>query len=196
MWVASPGPATCYGRGMTTDYPEHLEHRILWQGQPVLIRPVRADDATRYIDQFHTVSDDDLRFRFLRTMRQLPNALIRHLTEIDYERHMAFVAEGLKGDLMAITRLVQDGCRKSAEFAIIVRTDLQRQGLGTLMQNRLLDYATSLGLNEVWGLIDGENRKALSLFDKLGFSRGFSFDSPFARVVKVLAPYNPITSAT
>lgn len=181
---------------MTTGYPDHLVHRILWRGQEVLIRPIRADDAARYVDQIHTCSEDDLRFRFLRTMRQLPSALLRHLTEIDYERHMAFVAEGLKGDLMAITRLVQDGCRKSAEFAIIVRSDLQRQGLGTLMQNRLLDYAASLGLSEVWGLVDWDNRKALSLVEKLGFSKGFTFDCPFAKVVKVLAPYNPITSAT
>jgi len=93
----------------------------------------------------------------------------------------------VRGDLMAVTRLVRDRLEKSAEYAIIVRTDLQKQGLGTLMQNMLLEYAENLGLNEVWGIIDTENRRALSLTDKLGFSRMFQAGLPFVRVVKSLA---------
>ena len=100
---------------------------------------------------------------------------------------MAFVVEGLKGDIMAVTRLVRDGCKKSAEYAIIVRSDLQKQGLGTLAQKLLLDYAAGLGLGEVWGLMDTENRRALNLATKLGFSRVFQFGLPFVRVVKSLA---------
>jgi acetyltransferase len=100
---------------------------------------------------------------------------------------MAFVAEGVKGDILAVTRLVRDRLEKSAEYAIIVRTDLQTQGLGTLMQKMLLEYAAELGLNEVWGVVDGENRRALNLADKLGFSRMFQAGLPFVRVVKSLA---------
>ena len=32
---------------------------------------------------------------------------IAHFTEIDYDDTMAFVAEGVRGDIMAITRLVR-----------------------------------------------------------------------------------------
>jgi RimJ/RimL family protein N-acetyltransferase len=54
------------------------------------------------------------------------------------------------------------------------------------MQERLLDYAAGLGLNEVWGLIDDENRKGLNLAEKLGFTPGFVAGLPFVRVVKAL----------
>jgi acetyltransferase len=131
-------------------------------------------------------SIEDLRFRLLNGIRHVSQVLISRFTVIDYEETMAFVAEGVKGDIMAVTRLVRDGCRRSAEFAIIVRTDLQKQGLGTLMQKLLLDYAAGLGLDEVWGLVDAENRKALSLTDRLGFIRTFHIDLPFVRVVKAL----------
>jgi acetyltransferase len=123
----------------------------------------------------------------LNGIRQVSQQLIAQFTQIDYEQTMAFVAESLKGEIMAVTRLVQDGCKKSAEYAIIVRTDLQKQGLGTLMQSLLLEYAADLGLSEVWGVIDDQNRKALNLATRLGFTRGFMAGLPFVRVVKSLA---------
>ena len=171
---------------MSQIYPRHLMREVWWRGEKLLVRPVRADDGAGYADAAKHCSIEDIRFRLLNGVRQVSHQLIARFTHIDYEQTMAFVAEGIKGDLLAITRLVRDGCRKSAEFAIIVRSDLQRQGLGTLMQNMLLDYAGDLGLDEVWGLIDCENRKALGLAEKLGFSRGFEAGIPFARVVKAL----------
>lgn len=171
---------------MSSIYPHHLIREVLWRGEQLLVRPVRAEDAAGYAAAATHCSIEDIRFRLLNGIRNVSQALIARFTEIDYERTMAFVAEGVKGDILAVTRLVQDSCRRSAEYAIIVRTDLQRQGLGTLMQNLLLDYAAELGLKEIWGLVDCENRKALNLFAKLGFTRGFEIGHPFARVVKAL----------
>ena len=171
---------------MPSIYPSHLIRHVLWRGEELLIRPVRRDDAAGYAAAAEKCSLEDISFRLMRGIRAVSQQLIARFTEIDYERTMAFVAEGVRGDLMAITRLVRDGCRASAEYAIIVRTDLQRQGLGTLMQELLLDYAKGLGLDEVWGLVDTENRKGLALIDRLGFSRSFHIDLPCIRVAKVL----------
>ena len=172
---------------MSPIYPAHLVRQVIWRGEQLLIRPVRKEDAAGYIAAAKHCSLEDISFRLLRGIREVSQQLIARFTEIDYEQTMAFVAENMKGDIMAITRLVRDGCNKSAEYAIIVRTDLQRQGLGTLMQERLLDYAAACGLEEVWGLIDSENRKGLSLADRLGFRRSFVMGVPFVRVVKALA---------
>lgn len=171
---------------MSPVYPSHLIRQVLWRGEQLLIRPVRAEDAAGYAAAAVHCSIEDIRFRLLNGIRHVSQALIAKFTEIDYDVTMAFVAESVKGDILAATRLVREGCRKSAEIAIIVRTDLQRKGLGTLMQKLMLDYAAELGLDQVWGLIDCENRKALNLMEKLGFSRRFEIGLPFARVVKVL----------
>jgi acetyltransferase len=167
-------------------YPTHLIREVLWRGEKLLVRPVRADDAAGYAAAAKHCSIEDIRLRLMNGIRNVSQQLIAKFTQIDYEQTMAFVAEGVRGDLLAITRLVQDGLEKSAEYAIIVRSDLQKQGLGTLMQNMLLEYATELGLKEVWGVIDGENRRALRLADKLGFNRMFQAGLPFVRVVKAL----------
>jgi acetyltransferase len=171
---------------MAAIYPSHLVRQVVWRGERVLVRPVKADDAAGYVAAAKQCSLEDISFRLLRGIRVVSQQLIARFTDIDYERTMAFVAEGVRGDILAITRLVRDGLNKSAEYAIIVRTDLQRQGLGTLMQGLLLDYAAGIGLDEVWGLIDTENRKALGLIDRLGFSRSFHIDLPFIRVAKAL----------
>jgi len=171
---------------MSPLYPSHLVRQVLWRGEALLIRPVRKDDAAGYAAAAAQCSLEDLSFRLLRGVREISQQLIARFTEIDYDQTMAFVAERVTGEICAVTRLVQDHCRKSAEYAIIVRSDLQRQGLGTLMQSLLLDYAGSCGLEEVWGLIDSENRKGLSLADRLGFARGWMMDVPFVRVVKAL----------
>lgn len=167
-------------------YPSHLVRQVLWRGEQLLIRPVRVEDAAGYAEAAQRCSIEDISARLMRGLRQVSQQLIARFTEIDYDQTMAFVAEGVRGDIQAITRLVRDGCRKSAEFAIIVRTDLQRQGLGTLMQSQLLEYAKGLGLEEIWGLVDGDNRKALGLIDRLGFTRSFHIDLPFVRVAKAL----------
>lgn len=171
---------------MAAIYPSHLIRQVVWRGEHVLVRPVKSDDAAGYVAAARYCSLEDVSFRLLRGIREVSQQLVARFIDIDYERTMAFVAEGVKGDILAVTRLVRDGCRKSAEYAIIVRTDLQRQGLGTLMQTMMLDYATGLGLNEVWGLIDSENRKALGLIDRLGFTRSFHVGIPFIRVAKAL----------
>jgi len=171
---------------MPANYPAHLIRQVLWRGEQLLVRPVRVEDAAGYAAAAKRCSLEDISFRLMRGIREVSQQLIARFTEIDYDATMAFVAEGVKGDILAITRLVRDTCRTSAEYAIIVRTDLQRQGLGTLMQNQLLEYAKSLGLEEVWGVIDTENRKALGLMDRLGFTRSFHIDLPFVRVAKAL----------
>jgi acetyltransferase len=171
---------------MSPIYPSHLIRHVLWRGEQLLVRPVRVEDVAGYMAAAMHCSLEDISARLLRSIRAVSQQLIARFTEIDYEQTMAFVAEGMKGDILAVTRLARDACNKSAEYAIIVRTDLQRQGLGTLMQTLLLDYATSLGLDEVWGLIDTENRKALGLMDRLGFTRSFHIDLPFVRVAKAL----------
>ena len=191
-WPQFPRPApfrlvaTLLWSVMSPIYPAHLVRQVIWRGEQLLIRPVRKEDAAGYVAAASRCSLEDISFRLLRGIREVSQQLIARFTEIDYEQTMAFVAEGVKGDIMAVTRLVQDGCKKSAEYAIIVRTDLQRQGLGTLMQNMLLEYAKGLGLKEVWGVVDTENRKALSLNDRFGFTRSFHIDLPFVRVAKAL----------
>jgi GNAT superfamily N-acetyltransferase len=94
-------------------------------------------------------------------MHRLSEGLAAQLTQIDYEQHMAFVAENLKGEIVAVARFARDTLKKSAECAVIVRTDLQRRGLGSQMHGLIEDYAISRGITELWGVVAPDNLRAL-----------------------------------
>jgi acetyltransferase len=169
-----------------TTYPDFLSQHINWYGSRLLVRPVCPDDAPRFVAASFLCSAEDLRFRFLNSIRRLSERLAAQLTQIDYEQHMAFVAENLKGEVVAVARFARDTLKKSAECAVIVRTDLQRHGLGSMMHKLLEDYAVTRGITEFWGVVDQDNARALSFFHQLNFSASFRIDLPFVHIAKSL----------
>ena len=57
-----------------------------------------------------------------------------------------------------------------AEFAMIVRSDLKRQGLGRLLLDKIVRYARSRGLNQLVGSVLRENSGMLELTRGCGFA--------------------------
>lgn len=74
----------------------------------------------------------DLRMRFHGTIGAISGARAARLSQIDYDREMVLVAEERDTALGGVVRLVFDPDFITAEAAIIVRSDLQGRGLGTL----------------------------------------------------------------
>jgi acetyltransferase len=95
--------------------------------------------------------------------------MLKRLTQLDYDREMAFVALGPAGDLAGIARISADPDHESAEFGILVRSDLQGHGLGAALLAHLIDYARSDGLTRIEGMILDENRRMIELARELGF---------------------------
>ena len=48
------------------------------------------------------------------------------LSQIDYDREMAFVAEDADGEVLGVARIAGDPQNEEAEFALMVRSDRQR----------------------------------------------------------------------
>ena len=67
-------------------------------------------------------------------------------------------------------RIAADPDNQKAEFALTVRSDMKGRGIGTLMLTRMLDYARSRGIGEVFGDILDENKRMLAVCQDLGFS--------------------------
>jgi len=75
------------------EYPQHLvRQRVLFDGTPVTIRPIRPEDSGMEQEFVRHLSDDSRYFRFMGSLRELPLKKLRFFTNIDYQRHMAFVA--------------------------------------------------------------------------------------------------------
>ena len=108
--------------------------------------------------------------RFFGPMRELTHELAARLTQIDYDRDMAFLLlDGAK--LLGVGRLAADPGFEQAEFALVVASDRQGHGYGALLLAHVLEYAKARGISRVIGHILRENHKMLELAKRLGFKR-------------------------
>lgn len=172
------GPAEAAVPPAIRPYPEHLVHSAtLEDGSTVTVRPIRPEDEPGIADMLARSSLEDLRLRFFAPIRQLSHESAARMTQIDYGREMAFVAAD-DGGLLGVSRLVGDPEGETAEFAILVRTDRQKIGLGERLMNDLIDYARDRGIAVLHGTVMTENRRMLALCDKLGFRRSSVPDDP------------------
>ncbi len=145
-------------------------HVSLRDGTPVLLRPLKPEDAKLYPDFLAEVTGDDLRLRFFAPMREVSHALIDKLIHYDPARAMAFIAiEEPSGKMLGVVRLHDDPNGRDAEFAILVRSRLKGHGLGWLMMKHVIGYAKDKGLRTVHGQVLTENATMLQMCEELGF---------------------------
>ncbi len=152
-------------------YPKELEHReeIPGMGEYVL-RPVRPQDAAAFNRFFARLAPDDVRLRFFSPLRSLPANLLARLTQIDYDRDMAFVLFDATDEIMGVAHFAADPDKQRAEYAVLVRSDLKGHGIGRVLMQRIIAYAKRSGIGELFGDVLEENAMMLSLCRELGCS--------------------------
>jgi acetyltransferase len=154
-------------------YPTELEQWITWQGQPLLLRPIKPEDGLAHIAFFNALDPEDVRYRMFIRMRELQPAQLARLTQIDYDRDMAFIATRKRADgqfeTLGVVRAMADPDNEKAEFAIIVRSDVKGQGLGSLLMSKLIDYCRSRCTLEIVGEALPQNIGVLNLVRRFGF---------------------------
>jgi acetyltransferase len=69
-----------------------------------------------------------------------------------------------------VGRLAADPDYSRAEYAILVRSDLQGRGLGWSLMEHLLAYARAEGLGKIEGFVLADNTEMLSMVREFGFS--------------------------
>ena len=151
-------------------YPRALDTVVpLPDGTEMHLRPVRPDDATILRKFLEAVSPEDIRARFHGALRDF-GALTVRLTQIDYDREIALVGFRAGDPLpLGVVRLHADPDGGSAEFAILVRSDLHGHGLGTTLMRRIIDVARERGLRRLVGSVLRDNARMLRLVRDLGF---------------------------
>jgi len=153
-------------------YPDQLERHVDSPLGPLVLRPIRPEDAPAHQAFFHALTPEDVHFRMFGLMRELPPAQLARFTQIDYAREMAFIAtrHGDRGDeTLGVVRAGIDPDDIAAEFAIVVRSDLKGRGLGRLLMDCLLDYCRGRGLARVHGTALAANTRMHELARACGF---------------------------
>ena len=105
--------------------------------------------VAQHVDFFNALDPDDVRYRVFMRMREIQPSQLARLTQIDYDREMAFVAicerDPGRSETLGVVRAIADPDNVTAEFAIIVRSDLKGKGLGPILVKKVVDYCRSRG---------------------------------------------------
>jgi acetyltransferase len=163
-------------------YPQEWEQWVTWQDAPLLLRPIKPEDGAQHVAFFDALDPEDVRYRMFIRQRELQPSQLARLTQIDYDREIAFIAtrKGEDGawETLGVARAVADPDNVMAEFAIIVRSDLKAHGLGRLLMTRLLDYCRQRGTQSITGQALSHNLRVLNLVRSFGFVISPAPDEP------------------
>ncbi len=154
-------------------YPDELIESMRWHSESVTLRPIRPEDAAQHLEFLKMLQPEDLRLRLFSTRRELAPGELARLTQIDYAREMAFIAVRAMPDgteqTLGTVRTVIDPDNTEAEFAIIVRSDLKRQGIGQMLMTKLISFLTERGTQRVVGDVMRSNSAVQTLLKDVGF---------------------------
>lgn len=166
-------------------YPTEWERQLqLKDGWKVCVRPMRPDDEPAIIRLLQNVSREDLRLRFFHSVKEFSHQFVGRLTQLDYARAMAFVAlDPVSKEVIGVVRLHSDSRYETAEYAILLRSELKGKGLGWALMQLLIEYARAEGLKSLYGEVLNENTTMLEMCRELGFKVASDPDEPHMSVV-------------
>ena len=156
-------------------YPRELEEPLkLRTGREVLLRPIRPEDQPAHEAFVSKLTSEDLRFRFLGVNRDIQPSEMARLTQIDYDREMAFIAvapdERGEQETLGVVRTYSNPDNTRAEFAVMVRSDLKGLGLGSALLRKMIRYCQARGTQMLVGQVLADNDAMLHLVRKVGFT--------------------------
>jgi acetyltransferase len=160
-------------------YPQELEQWFsLRSGRRVLLRPYRAGDEKAYRDLFSKLTIQDIWFRYFSILKDAPQFELNKFRNINYAADLIFIANamgrGKAPKVIGVVGLSFDNKLSIAEFALIVRTDQKRRGLGKIMLNKVIGYARCQGYKWLVAEVLQTNVAMLNLSVTLGFERNHS----------------------
>jgi acetyltransferase len=161
------GPANFAVRPYPSQWQRHIAAK---GGMPIFVRPIRPEDEPLIHELLRHVTGQDLRLRFFGPMKEFSHEFIARLTQLDYARAMAFVAlDEATDEIVGVVRIHSDSIYETAEYAILLRSDLKGRGLGWSLMQLIIEYARAEGLKTIWGDVLAENTVMLQMCRSLGF---------------------------
>ncbi len=161
-------------------YPKEVETEFDMPGRAdsALLRPIRPEDEPAIKEMFERLDPQERYFRFFASFAELTHPMAARLTQIDYDREMAWVVTERRpagqAQIFAVGRLIAEPDNERAEYALLVHHEYAGMGIGTRLMRILLAYAKERGISEVYGEILAENRAMLRICDNLGFTHRYS----------------------
>lgn len=157
---------------------------MIRSGQMIHIRPVAPADEAALGAFFDHVTPEDLRFRFLSSVRHVGHDNLTMMTDVDYRRTISFLALEPGGTIVAAVLLATDADRSRAEIAMSTRSDWKRRGVSYALLGHVLRYAEAEGIAVLEAVELADHSEALRMEREMGFTAVACPDDPMLRIVR------------
>jgi RimJ/RimL family protein N-acetyltransferase len=176
-------------------FRDYAVDTVLRNGTSVQIRAIRPDDKDALVTLFNSLSPETRYYRFLGAKTCLTEDELAYLTELDFVRQAALVAELWLGDqptVVAVARYAsypREG-EDRPEVALAVTDAQQGRGLGTLLLTHLAKLAAQQGISEFDAYLLADNEAMLSVFRRCGFEMKGTVEGGVLRLVLALPDHH------
>ena len=153
-------------------YPQEEEREFMLKNNTkIVVRPSKASDVNGLQNLFYQLPPEDVYTRFFRNLKCLSVSEAEHLCNVDYNKEMAFVitaGERENEKIVGSSFYTVNPSTHMADVAYMVLHEWQGMGLGTILQQRMVEYAKSKGLRGFTADILANNHAMLKLAKKCG----------------------------
>jgi acetyltransferase len=147
---------------------------VCFRGQSLRLRELQATDRARLEALLAQVAAPDLQMRFFGAFRRVPPALLDHLLQIDPTQRVTLAAllgagaDEANAEIIGVAR-AHRVAEATTEAALLVRSDLKGQGLGSLLLGRLIAHCRERGISRLIAEVMRGNSRMPFLAKKYGF---------------------------
>ena len=151
-----------------SSYPNKYIKKVkLKDGSEVTLRPIKPEDEYMWQEMFNSFSEETVRYRFFRIIKETPHEMRTRYCNIDYDREIGIVAEikeNGKRRLIGVTRIIlPPGQYEEAEFALVVSDKWHRLGLGSEFVDYTIEIAKDKKLKTLYGVVLKDNTPMITL---------------------------------
>jgi GNAT superfamily N-acetyltransferase len=174
------------------DPQNYTASETLKDGTPVTIRAIRHDDGNTILEAFQNLDRDSVYRRFFSPKKDLTEAELEQLTNVDFSQVVALVvtAQGRDGEiLIGGGRYARDGMGSvGAELAFTTDSNYRGVGIATLILRHLVRVAREAGVSRFEADVLAENQPMLAVFRHSGLPMQLRRDGGVLHVTLSLQP--------
>ena len=175
-----PFDLLCMGLGIGTTPPHvpigEIPQRRTPLPRPVVIREMNSNDAQEVLSLVENIARGtpflEIGQEGLGIGLTDEKMILSHYAKSDRKLYLgaSMEHEGLVG-LLAFTAGERRRTYHAGEFSLMVDQRWRRNGIGTALLQRMVNWAVYAGIKRITLRVHGENREAISLYQSFGFSR-------------------------
>jgi RimJ/RimL family protein N-acetyltransferase len=155
------------------DFSNYLARDKLKDGTEVMVRAIRPDDGPAILEAFRALDAESIYRRFFSPKKELSDAELKRLTDVDFRSVMALVVTALEDGaeiLLGGGRLATEGGDRpqSAELAFLTAGAQRGRGIASLLLRHLTRLGQEAGLSRLEAEVLAENQAMLNVFRRSG----------------------------